>query len=459
MIAQPFTPRAYQTIARDFILEHERCNLWAVPGLGKTATIYTVLDILKLAGSGFFPALVIAPKKVCELTWPAEQKKWADFTDMRVIPILGERDARDAALLRRGDLYVINYENVQWLVGALKKRWPFRIVIADESTRLKNFRMGRGASGKRSLALSDIARQVGRWVNLTGTPSPNGLRDLWGQNWFVDFGARLGSTHEAFMQRWFYQNPYDRSVKPRDGAEVEIHAKIADVTLALRAEDWLDVHEPHHFTTVVELPPEARKLYTQMERELFARLRTGEIEAVNAGVASGKLLQMASGAVYDAQQIVHPLHDAKIEGLRSIVNELAGEPLLVAYWFKWERDMLSEAFPELRFFKTARDEADWNAGKIPIMAVHPASAGHGTNLQYGGRAMAHFTHTWDLELYQQVCERIGPVRQLQAGLNRAVLHYDIVAKDTLDEEVIDRRTSKRSVQDALMLARAHRGDE
>jgi SNF2 family DNA or RNA helicase len=457
MTAIPFTPKPYQSIARDFIYAHERCNLWAVPGMGKTAIVYSVIDLLRLAGSNFFPVLVIAPKKVCELTWPAEARKWAQFNDLRVIPILGERDARDDALLRRGDVYVINYENVPWLRQTLGKRWPFRIVVADESTKLKNFRAHKGSSGVRAQTLSEIARQVGRWINLTGTPSPNGLKDLWGQQWFIDFGARLGSTHGAFMQRWFYVNPYDRTVEPRAGAHDEIQALLADSTLALRAEDWLDIHEPHFFQKVIELPPAARKTYNEMERDLFVHLDSGPIEALNNGVRSGKLLQIASGAIYDAQQVAHRLHEAKIEGLSSILDELGGEPLLVSTWYKWEQDMLREAFPGYRQFKTAKDEDEWNKGKIPLMGIHPMSAGHGTNLQFGGRAMAHFTHTWDLELRQQVCERIGPVRQLQAGLDRAVLHYNLVAKSTLDEEVLERQTSKRSVQDALMLARAHRG--
>jgi hypothetical protein len=461
VLIQPahFEPREYQKIAADFLLRHERCNLWAVPGLGKTSIIYMVADILKLCGSRFFPVLVIAPKKVCELTWPAEQQKWTAFTDLRVIPILGERDARDRSLLLKGDIYVINYDNVPWLVQALGKRWPFRIVVADESTRLKNFRAHKGSAGKRAQALSEIAMHTGRWINLTGTPAPNGLKDLWGQNWFVDFGERLGLTYGAFERRWFYVNPYDRTVEPRLGAETAIHAELADVTLALRAEDWLDIHEPQECAREVELPPEARRLYNEMEKRFFTQLANGEIEASTSAVRSMKLLQMSSGAVYDAEHQVHHLHDAKIEGLRSLVNELAGEPLLLAYWFKFEIPMLQKAFPEFRVFSGAKDEADWNKGKIPLLGVHPVSAGHGVNLQHGGRAIAHFTHTWDLELRQQINERIGPVRQLQSGYNRTVLIYNLIAKSTLDEEVLERTRTKRSVQDALMLARSHRRDD
>lgn len=453
---KPFVPRPHQALAAKFLLDNKRCMLAAVPGLGKTGTVYMLLETLRMLGSAFFPALVIAPLKVCELTWPAEQKKWDRFQHLKVVTILGERDLREDALMERADVYVINYDNVQWLVKHLGKRWPFRIVIADESTRLKSFRLRGG--GERARALSQIAMNVGRWINLTGTPAPNGLKDLWGQMWFVDFGQRLGKSYTDFMNRWFRVCPYTRDVTPLPHAEAEIHAAVADVMLAMRAEDWMDVRQPNEITREVELPPAARKLYNEMERTFFAELASGkEVSAVNSAVKSSKLLQIASGAVYDADRVSHHLHDAKVEGLKSIVNELGGEPLLLAYWFKFELPMLKKAFPEMRIFEGAEDEADWNAGRIPLMAVHPASAGHGVNLQHGGRAICHFTHTWDLEMRMQVNERLGPVRQAQAGYDRAVLHYNLIARDTLDVEVLGRLTSKRSVQEALMLARAARG--
>jgi len=456
MIVEPqkFNPREHQRVAASFMLNTPRCALFAVPGLGKTSSVYKVLDILKLAGSSFFPVLVIAPKKVCELVWPSEALKWFDFHGIRVIQILGERDARDDALLRKGDVYVINYENIQWLVQKLGKRWPFKIVVADESTKLKNFRLKDG--GARSTALSQIAMHTGRWVNLTGIPAPNGLKDLWGQMWFIDFGHRLGRTYTDFMRRWFIISEYTREVEPRVNAKEEIYAAIADVTLALRAEDWFSIHESNEITREVDLPPPARALYDRMERELFVELESGDVNAINRAALSNKLLQMTAGFVYGEEKQAHFLHDAKVEGLRSIVNELGGEPLLLAYWYKPEVPMIKKEFPEFRVYKTKQDEDDWNAGKIPLMGVHPASAGHGVNLQYGGRAMAFFTQTWDWELRSQVIERIGPVRQKQAGLDRAVLLYNLVARNTLDEEVIERNITKESVNGALMKARAHR---
>lgn len=468
--AVPYTPREYQKIAARFILNTPRCNLWAVPGLGKSATSYSVLDMLMLCGSNFFPALIIAPKKVCELTWPAEQKKWADFAGLKVISILGEADVRDDALMSKGDVYLINYDNVPWLMERMKrKKWPFRIVIADESTRLKGFRGSwrvnehgtrwlhtAGPGGVRSKALAAIAEHVGRWINLTGTPATNGLKDLWGQNWFVDFGERLGHAYGDYMKRWFYENPYSRVVELRHpSCEQEIYDKLADCSMALRAEDWFDIKQPLLFRREVELPPEARKLYDVMERDFFIQIGEKEINAVNAAVLSSKLLQIASGAVYGSEKSVSHIHDAKIEALHSIVDEL-GEPLLVAYWFKFEIPMLKKAFPEFRLFTGKAEEDLWNKGKIPLMGVHPQSAGHGTNLQYGGRAIVHFTHTWDLELKLQVNERIGPTRQAQAGLNRNVLHYEICARDTMDDVVLERQQKKWSILDALMQARATR---
>jgi hypothetical protein len=455
-MANIWKPRPHQAVAIKFVLDNPRCNLWAVPGMGKTSIIYAALDILQMAGSSFFPVLVIAPKKVCELTWPAEQLKWDAFKHLRVVPILGERDLRDNALMTMGDVYVINYENIQWLIKAFAgRKWPFRVVVADESTRLKNFRIKGG--GVRSKDLSQIAQHVGRWINLTGTPAPNGYKDLWGQQWFVDFGQRLGPNYTDYMKRWFFENPYTRMTELRHpDCKAELDARLADCTLALRAEDWMDVQKPNYIRREVLLPPDAQAIYDLMEKEFWVQLANQrEITAMNGAALSNKLLQMAGGGVYDATGIAHFLHDAKIEALRSLVDELQ-EPLLVAYWFRFEVPMLQKAFPDFRVFKGAQDESDWNAGKIRMMGVHPASAGHGTNLQYGGRAMAHYTHTWDAELRTQVEERIGPVRQLQAGFDRAVLQYDLVAKGTMDEVVLERKDAKLSVQDALMLAQSRR---
>jgi SNF2 family DNA or RNA helicase len=446
--------KEFQNIGLKFLYETLRANLWSHMGMGKTATCLMLVDLLKIAGSSFFPVLVIAPKRVCELVWPAEVLRWDRFADITVSLVLGNRKEREDALLVRADVYVINYDNIQWLVEHYGDRWPFRIVIADESTRLKNFRTKQG--GARSGALGTIAKGVGRWINLTGTPSPNGLRDLWGQTWFIDFGSRLGSSYSAFLKRWFHTDPYTKVVTPLAGAEKEIHEKLADCTLALRAEDWFNIHEPITMNIPVQLPPAAMRLYEEMERDFFISIGTTNIVAVNAMAKSQKLLQMANGCVYDGASVPHQVHEAKIEGLQSVVEDMGGEPIIVTYFYKFDIPMIKKAFPKARIFDGQQAEDDWNAGRVEMLLLHPQSAAHGVNLQHGGRCMVFFAHMWDLELRLQAIERIGPTRQAQSGYNRAVLIYNLVAQNTMDEVVLDRLDGKKSVQDALMAARARR---
>ncbi len=455
-MTREFIPRPYQKIAADFIHENQRCNLWAEPGMGKTSTVYMMLDILKLCGSNFFPALIIAPLTPAAITWPGEQQKWSFLHDMRVVPIIGTPAQREKALLERADVYVINYENIPWLVKHFGSRWPFKIVVADEATKLKNFRL-KGKGGVRSGALSQVALQTGRWINLTGTPTPNTLTDLWGQMWFVDYGARLGRTYADYLRKWFYENHYARTVELRaPECEAQIHAAVADVSLALRTRDWFDIHEPLVIPREVEMPASARALYDRMEREFFLEIGGSEVNAANAAVLSMKLLQMASGTVYDSEKKAQAIHDAKIEGLRSLVEELNGEPLIVTYWFQFEPALIKAAIPDFVLFKGRKEQDAWNEGKIPVLGIHPASAGHGIDLQYGGCKMAHLTHSWDLELVLQVRERLGPARQIQAGFDRVVSYYNLTTRGTMDVEVLERQKTKLGIMDSLMLARARR---
>jgi hypothetical protein len=425
-------------------------------GLGKSATVYMLLDILQLASSAFFPCLIFAPKRVCEMVWPAEAVKWLEFKGIKVSVVLGDRREREDALITRADVYVINYDNVQWLMDFYKgKPWPFRIIVADESTRLKSFRLMKKGS-KRANALSEIAFLAGRWINLSGTPSPNGLKDLWGQMWFIDRGQRLGATYGAFMRRWFRTDPYTGAVELMPGSDVVIHRQIEDVTMTLRAEDWFDIWEPVNTPVPVRLPPDAMKLYKDMERDYYLEIDTRGVEAVNAMAKSQKCLQLANGFVYDADRVPHAVHEAKLDALEGIIEETGGEPVIVCYFYQHDITMLKKRFPKIRFFQNTDDERDWNDGKIPLLALHPQSAAHGVNLQFGGRIMVFYAHQWNLELRLQAIERIGPTRQAQAGFNRAVLIYDIIAEKTLDEAVIDRLIGKKSVLDALMAHRAVR---
>lgn len=461
-MTQTWVPKPYHEIGLKFLLDTQRAAIWMPPGFGKTSLVYALLDILKLAGSKFFPALVIAPKQVCDLTWPAERDKWSQFQDLTVVNIAGSAKQRMAALHTKADLYCINFENVEWLVEVCGANWPFRIVIVDEATKLKGYRTKQG--GKRASALARIARDTGRFIELTGTPAPNGLKDLWGQIWFLDFGGRLAPAYNQFMQRWFIQEAYTRRIIPRAGAEKEIHELLSDCAAAFRTEDWFDIQKPVVYRRPVRLPPEGAALYRKMERDFFVRLteiqgenRDAEVTARIALTLSSKLLQMAAGGVLDDEKSPQVIHEAKLDDLESLINELGGENLIVVYQFVHEAKMVQKRFPHAQVFMGKREEKSWNEGNIPLMLLHPLRGGHGTNLQHGGRSMAFFSPFWDLELRSQVIDRIGPVRQAQAGYDRAVNVYDLMALDTLDQTVLDRTDEKQTVMDALMAARALRG--
>lgn len=465
-----FTPREYQSLIIDQQLSLPRCAAWAGMGLGKTVSTLTAFDTLFLAGAETKPALVLAPLRVATSTWPDEAKKWAHLRNIEVQPIAGSKQQRCAALKNRNaNIFTLNYDNLPWLRETLGDEWPFGTVIADESTRLKSFRLKQGSVRARAIAPLAHTR-ITRWINLTGTPSPNGLQDLWGQQWFIDGGQRLGRSYEAFKQRWFQSLPTGagyQQIVPLAHAREQIEEKLRDVCLSLDARDYFNLDEPIVNIVEVELPERARRAYTEMERELFTSFDGCDFEAFNAAARTQKCLQLASGAIYKDSIIngeENPrsreyleVHDAKLQALESIIEEAAGMPVLVAYHFQSDLARLLKAFPKGRALnadpKTIRD---WNAGNIPILFAHPASAGHGLNLQDGGNILVFFSHWWDLEQFQQIIERIGPTRQAQAGHDRSVFIYHIIARDTLDETVMARRESKRTLQDLLLDAMKHR---
>lgn len=424
-------------------------------GTGKTVSTLTTIDALQITGYETKPALVLAPLRVAQSTWPDEAAKWAHLSGLEIQPIVGGVKERKQALANRNaGVFSINYDNLPWLIETLAGTWPFGMVVADESTRLKSFRLG-GGGGKRAKAIARVAHaHASRWVNLTGTPSPNGLADLWGQTWFLDRGQRLGRTFGGFTDRWFRKGFDGFSIEPLPHAEAEIHAALRDLHLTIDARDHFDIKEPIRVPVPVRLPPAARAHYRELERELFTQVEQFEVEAVNAAARTIKCLQVASGALYvDETKQWRELHDTKIAALESIIAKAGGAPIIVAY--HWQHDLirLKAAFPKASHLgKSPETIRAWNAGRIPLLLAHPASAGHGLNLQDGGNILVFFSHWWNLEERDQIIERIGPTRQAQAGYDRPVYVYDIVAEDTIDDIVLERHETKREVQDLLLEA-------
>lgn len=482
MSRRVWTPRPYQGPAISHLLRHPRCALWATPGTGKTGVALTVLQALDMAGEG--PALVLAPLRVARDTWSTEAAKWEHLAGLEVVPIVGTEKERRSALARTAPIYVTNYENLVWLIEYWGDRWPYRTVVADESDKIKGMRLSyrtakkkdgtpgktflAGNGAKRADALARVAHlRTARFIELTGTPATNGLKDLWGQLWFLDRGHRLGRTYTDFTQRWFTRGFDGYGLEPLPGAEEQIHAAVADLCLSINAGDYFPLQDPVIVPRMVTLPPKARQLYRQMEYNFLAELNGRTATAANAAVKSLRLLQIASGAIYvdHEEDVVNPLarkdweliHDAKIDALGDLISELQGANLIVVYHFYSDLMRLKKAFPKGRHLNTKQDEDDFKAGKIPLLFLHPASAGHGIDgFQTVCHHMAFFSHDWSLGNYLQVIERIGPTRQFQAGLDRNVFLYFILTEGTMDEEVMERRQSKKETLDILMEATKRR---
>lgn len=449
-MSKPFVPRPYQTEMAKFIVSNKRCGLFALMGMGKSSSVLMALDALSLIEPG--PTLIVAPLRVARSTWPSEVKKWDRFNHMTVSVVCGPVQERVRALSKRADIYTTNYENLEWLVSHLGDAWPFTTVVADELTRLKGFRLRQGSV--RAKALGKVAHtKVTRFIGLTGTPAPNGIKDIWGQIWFVDAGSRLGKTYAGFTARWFTQSYDGFNIVPHKHAQAEIEGLISDVCISLDPKDYFDIKDPVVVNVEVDLPPDAMQKYREMENEMFAEFDGQEVEVFNAAARTIKCLQISNGAIYtgvDSSQW-STVHDEKIKALESIVEESAGAPILCVYHFKSDLDRLLKAFPQGQVLdKNPATIDSWNAGQIPLLFCHPQSAGHGLSLQDGGNILVFFAHWWSLEERLQVIERIGPTRQAQSGYDRPVFVYNIIAKGTLDEVVIDRIANKKSVQDLLI---------
>lgn len=475
-MSKEFIARNYQDKSVDFIIDTKRGGLMADLGMGKTVSGLTAFDRLLFSGHETRPMLVPATLRVARKVWSNEAAKWDHLSNISVSPIVGTIDERRAALRRDASVFTINYENLPWLIEELEGKWPFGFIMPDESTRLaglrvslrtsktgKVFATGQGTIRARKLAKMAFRSRENRWMNLTGTPSPNGLKKLYGQFWYIDFGERLGRTYTAFEQRFFKIGRDGYKLEPLPGADRQIHELIKDVSCSILAKDYLDLKEPIMVPIYVELPAKARAMYRDMKKKFFLKFGDREVEALNAGSKAGKLLQLASGAIYldpEAEDDDDPrakdwieIHDEKILALQSIINEAGGMPLIVAYQFQSDRARLKKAFPKMRFLDTAKDEDDFKAGKIELLGCHPASAAHGIDgFQYVTNRIVFFTQWPDLELRDQIIGRIGPVRQFQAGFERPVYIYDIIATDTRDEDVIASHIEKRAIQDFLLEA-------
>lgn len=470
-----FVPRPYQHLIRNFALDNPRGNIFASMGMGKTGATIDTFDTLRTFGE-VERLLVIAPKRVAKNTWPREVEKWNEsFGHLTVATIIGNEKERIAGARAGAHITTVNYDNLPWLVEKAGSKWPWDMVVADESTRLKGLRMSLqqrkkadGTMGKefltgqgsaRAAALAKVAhKHVRRWMNLTGSPAPNGIIDLWGPMWFIDGGRRLGNSFTAYSDRFFRNEARGdgySQLEPMPFSQQIIEGLIKDCCITVEAKDWFDIKDPIERIVGIQLPPAARKQYKEMEKELFTEIANQDIEAFNAGSKSNKCLQIASGNVYyDDKRNWVKVHDEKIDALKSIVEETNGEPLLVRYSYRPELERILAAFPRAKFFDDKRATEDaWNRGEYPMLVTHAASAGHGSNLQDGGRILVDYSQGWNLEEDEQIIERIGPTRQLQSGHDRAVFRYRIVAEDTIEETaVLPRIRKKMSVQNALKQA-------
>lgn len=467
------TIRPCQEPMFDTITRLDRCNVFASPGTGKTSGTLMALDVLSIVDDKVFPVLVVAPKRVANTVWHREVATWGRFKGVRVSRVLGTKAQREAALKVSADIYVINPSNLKWLHETVGDNWPFKTVVADESTFLKNHRTrfqttptGKTAmyvDRKNASALVRHAPKTTRWINLTGTPTPNGVKDLWGQHWPIDFGEALGANFSVFKERWFKpvwgSSKEQERIVPLAGAADRIVELIKPRSVLVDAYDYFDIERPIEIDIPIELPPAARKVYADIHKDSVAELIEGSVKAVNIGAKVIKCRQIASGHVLDDEGVARTLHTEKLAALEELRDKLAGAPLLVAYWFKEDLAAIQRKFKDAVLLpKEARQqekvEDAWNRGEIPMLLVSPASAGHGLSLQHGGHHLCMYTMDWNAEYYEQVIERIGPTRQAQSGYKRLVYVHRLIATKTWEEVVAARLKDKFDVTTAVKMALA-----
>lgn len=445
-----FKPHAYQAHCIQKIEEIPKLGLFLDMGLGKTVTTLTAIKDLKYNRFEVRKVLVIAPKKVAEGTWTKEKDKWDHTKMLRVSQVLGSQAKRIRALNTPADLYIINRENVVWLVDYYRNAWPFDMVIVDESSSFKSHK------AKRFKALASVGGLISRMVELTGTPSPNGLEDLWAQVYLLDGGERLGKRYTQFRERYFQPDRrgpdgmvYSYEAKP--GTQESILQKISDICISMKAEDYLQLPDITYHEIPVELDAKARKAYLELERKMVLELPEDEeeISVASAAALSNKLLQLSNGAIYDEDRQYHEIHGCKIEAFLELIESLQGKPALVFYNFQHDRVRILKALETMKLrvreLKTTQDEDDWNAGKIDVLLTHPASSAYGLNLQQGGNHVVWFGLTWNYELYTQANKRLH-----RQGQQEKVIVHHLVCSGTRDEDVMDALHWKDDVQGWVM---------
>lgn len=445
-----FKPHGYQQHCINQIIEIKKLGLFLDMGLGKTVTTLTAIKELKYNRFQVRRVLVIAPKKVAEGTWTKEAAKWDHTKMLRVSPVLGSQTKRIKALNTPADIYITNRENVVWLVDYYRNAWPFDMVVVDESSSFKSH------SAKRFKALASVGERIERMVELTGTPSPNGLDDLWAQVFLLDGGERLGKRYTHFRERYFQPDKrgadgmvYSYEAKP--GSEEGILEKISDICISMKAEDYLQLPDITYHEVPVELDAKALKSYCELEREMVLQLpEDGEdISVTSAAALSNKLLQLANGAIYDEDRQVHEVHGCKLEAFTELIESLQGKPALVFYNYQHDRTRLLEALKKaglrVRELKTPQDEDDWNARRIDILLTHPASSAYGLNLQQGGNHVIWFGLTWNYELYTQANKRLH-----RQGQQEKVIIHHLVCSGTRDEDVMQALQRKDDAQNWVM---------
>ena len=437
-----FKPHPYQQHAIEHILTHPAAGLFMEMGTGKTVSTLTAIDQLIYDRFEINKVLVIAPKFVSLNVWPQEIQKWDHLKHLTISVVTGDPARRSAALKAKADIHIINRENVAWLVRHYQSKWPFDMVVIDELSSFKD------NQSQRFSALRIVRPMIKRIVGLTGTPAPNGIPDLWSQLYLLDQGQRLGKTLTAFRESFLVKKENGFGYRVRKGSEKEVYDRISDICISMKSEDYLQLPGRIEHEIVINFDIETQKKYDQFEKDsILAMADETEISALSAGVLVNKLLQFSNGALYDSDKNVHEVHDMKLDALEEIVEQAGGQQVLIFYNYIHDRERILSRFKTARQLKGTKDIEEWDNGKVGLLIAHPASAGHGLNLQAGGNIIVWFGPTWSLELYQQANARLD-----RQGQTKPVMIYKLICAKTMDQQVAEVISKKADGQEALMQA-------